>query len=332
MDNLGEFGLKVGMFSHGYHISDEISRKNQIDNLRQRMKSKGTNLFLRGEQDGEWKVCGWFSRNPEQAFYWSSIYAVYCGLDVWNIPADALYDDRFLPAIDFFNRYAGCHEPSESKSAFCALRKGLNAADVESYPESEFGEAKRSNKERYLAIAECFAKYGAYQGDPEKALGTGMKNRQRDDYNDVGWNIFPGNFEKFLYQIDPDETSSGLWHVGQDEIYGRFARSFEFRSGKTVMDFRLDKAFFTDDAPHQVNVEITYYDKGTGKWSFVYYDADGEKTVGTVSNSDTCTWKKQVFSIDNVSLSGYGNNGADFSLKYIDGDDTIFHMLELVRL
>ena len=63
-----------------------------------------------------------------------------------------------------------------------------------------------------------------------------MRNRQRDDYNDAGWGILPGNYCRFLEQIEPDETSVGWWHVEpKQHIYSRFARGFEKASGKTKM-------------------------------------------------------------------------------------------------
>ena len=106
-----------------------------------------------------------------------------------------------------------------------ALRQGLDAADIRRFPEAKFGKAIRSNLQRYSKIAESYSHRGAMQGDPQKAVGGVMLNRQSEDYNDVGWDILPGNYSRFLSQIRPDETSIGWWHKGpKKSVYGRFAR------------------------------------------------------------------------------------------------------------
>ena len=41
--------------------------------------------------------------------------------------------------------YAGQIYPETATDAFCALHKGLDAADTKAYPEAEFGEATPDN-------------------------------------------------------------------------------------------------------------------------------------------------------------------------------------------
>jgi len=41
------------------------------------------------ELDAEWEIYGWYTKNPELSIYWSGIFATYCGLDMWNVPANA---------------------------------------------------------------------------------------------------------------------------------------------------------------------------------------------------------------------------------------------------
>jgi hypothetical protein len=333
LENLDAVGLKNGMFSHGYDISDEIGRLEMIDNFRRELGKNGKELFIRGEQDGEWNICGWSKKNPEQAFYWSAIYAIHCGLDMWNFPNNAAHDCRFAPAMDFFNVHAGVHKANKSKYAFCTLRKGLNAADTIEFPEPVYGKADRKNVNRYLAIANAFMKYGAYQGDPVKATGTGMVNRQKDDYNDVGWNIFPGNYERFLTQIDADNTSVGWWHVKPDDgIFSRFARGFENSSGKNSLYFKLDPDFYGDQRPHSMMIHVTYFDKGTGIWSLHYVSPGGIKQVCKVVNTGKGEWMVKNLNIKDALINGKAAKGSDFILKYEDGDDTIFHMIEVERL
>ena len=333
LDNFDTIGLKNGMFSHGYHISDTQQRLEQWRGFVGDVSGLGKAFFSRGEQDGEWRVCGWSSRNTQQALYWSALFATHCGLDMWNLPRDACMGDAYAPAINFFNKYAGHHDASEAPAAFCALRKGLDAADTTAYPESIYGRAKKSNVERYLRIAEAYADYGAIQGDPEKATGGGMKNRQRDNYNDVGWKILPGNYCRYLEQIDADRTSVGWWHAGPSEsIYSRFARGFDSKAGKTEMFFRLEDELFADDRiPRPVELAVTYLDRGRGQWSLCYYNGSSKTTARKVRCTDSGKWKTMVFELDDAHFSRGLERGSDLTIRHLDGESTLFHMLELSR-
>ncbi len=198
LEHCDAFGVKQGMFSHGYLVSDTIDRLERWEQFRAAAHARGATIFSRGEQDGEWKVCGWSAKNPTQAFYWSGLFALHCKLDVWNVPADALATQPLGESVRLFNRYAGQNDAPGSRGAFCALRRGLDASDTTAFPVEKFGRAEKNNRDRYLAIAKAFAPLGARQGDPDKALGGGMRNRQADDQNDVGWRTWPGNFERHL--------------------------------------------------------------------------------------------------------------------------------------
>ncbi len=333
LKHMGIIGLKNGMFSHGYHISDTQSRLERWNRFKQQVLAQGKGFFSRGEMDGEWKICGWSKKNPEQALYWSAIFATHCGLDMWNIPSEACVGFKYKDAIRFFNKYAGKHDPATAPGAFCALRKGLDASDTTAYPETRFGKATKKNVSRYIKIAAAYKKWGAYQGDPDKATGGGMKNRQRNDYNDVGWGILPGNYFRFLEQIDPEGTSIGWWHVGPPRsIYGRFARSFDHRRGKTEMFFKLDEHFFPDRSqPHTVRVRIIYLDKGKGTWSLNYNDQNRKKEAIRVTCNDTGKWIEKNITIEHALFSSGLEKGSDLTLRYLGGDDTVFHLIELER-
>jgi hypothetical protein len=252
---------------------------------------------------------------------------------MWNLPQDACLGDVYAPTINFFNKYAGHHDASEAPATFCALRKGLDAADTVAYPESIYGRARKSNVERYLRIAEAFRDYGAIQGDPEKATGGGMKNRQRDNYNDVGWKILTGNYYRYLEQIDADRTSVGWWHAGLPEsIYSRFARGFDLESGKTEMFFRLDDKFFADDqVPHPVEAAVTYLDRGRGQWSLCYYNGTSKTTARKVRCTDSGKWKTIVIKLDDAHFNRGLEQGSDLTIRHLDGESTLFHMLEMNR-
>jgi hypothetical protein len=332
MKNLDTIGLKNGMFSHGYHISDTQQRLANWRGFASEVTGAGKTFFSRGEQDAEWQICGWSKRNPAQALYWSALFATHCSLDMWNLPSEACQGQTHAPAISFFNRYAAQHDATTSSHAFCALRRGLDAADTKTFPEAIYGKAKKSNVERYQKIAAAFSTYGAMQGDPNKATGGGMKNRQRDNYNDVGWGILPGNYARFLEQINPEETSQAWWHVGPpDSIYSRFGRSFDSAQGKTEMAFRLDQRFFVDSSPSQVRVRLIYFDRGNGTWALDYQGPHGKKRAVTVICGNSNTWKELNLTLDDARFGYRESEQCHLFLRQLSGSDPIFHLIELQR-
>lgn len=331
INNLPVIGLKNGMFSHGYHISNTKTRIKNWENFKQQTTEKGIEFFSRGEQDGEWAIYGWSTKNTEQAFYWSSLFATHCSIDMWNVPASASDGYKHQDAINFFNKYAGQHDPSTASAAFCALRKGLDAADTISYSEDIYGKCLRSNIDRYLTIAESFSQYGAYQGDPEKAIGGGMLNRKRQNYNDVGWEIHDGNYQRYIKQINPEETSQGWWHIGPvKSIYSRFARSIKIKDGAGALYFDINDQFTKE---HQsFEIRIVWLDQEYGEWT-MYYDSKGEKNknVLSVKNRNTGKWMEKTVLIKDAEFENKGENSSDIFIKTKSEDTTIIHMLEVTK-
>jgi hypothetical protein len=62
LDHCAVFGVKQGMFSHGYLVSDTVQRVARWEEFRAEARTKGRFIFSRGEQDEEWHVCGWAAR------------------------------------------------------------------------------------------------------------------------------------------------------------------------------------------------------------------------------------------------------------------------------
>ena len=333
LDHNNVFGTKQGMFSHGYLVSDTVERLAEMEKFRAEARARGKVVFTRGEQDGEWQVCGWSKQNPPQAFYWAALFALQCKLDIWNVPVDALRTQPIGEAVRIFNRYAGYNEAAESPVAFCALRRGLDAADTKTFPEAKFGAATRKNLARYLAIAKAFAPFGARQGDPQKALGGGMVNRQADDQNNVGWGILPGNFERWLTQINPEDTSLGVWNLeSAKQPYGLFARRFDAASDRTEMRFRLADGFFKNPAePHSMRIGVVYLDRGRGSWSLIYANPDGEKAACTVTLANSGKWRDVVLTLPDAVWNHRLSSGGDLALRHVSGDDTTFHLIELEK-
>ena len=315
LDNMEVIALKQGMFSHGYLVSDNDQRLARHADLESEANKRGKLVLMRGEMDGELFEMGWSNRNIPQALYWSGLFASHGRLDIWNVPTKALKDKANWPACAFFNKYAGQRNASTAPAAFCALRDGLDASDFKRFPAAEFGGRPENKKdtERYLKIAQAYAAYGARMEDPQKATGGGMINRKATGPNDVGWGTVPGNYSRFLTQIDPGSGDVGRWNI-DETIYGRFGRAFEHESGKTQMRFQLDPAFHSKMA----KVTVTYLDQGTGAWSLGVPGKDGTR----VQNNNSGEWKTKTVILPEVS---------EIVLNYESGDDTIFHLIEVEK-
>ena len=351
INNMQTFGLKNGMFSHGYHISFGKTRLNNWNNFKSKLAKNNLQFFSRGEQDREWEIYGWSTQNPEQAFYWTAIYATHNGLSMWNVPTKASKGTRIKHAMEFFNRYANEHDARTTKVAFCALRKGLDASDVCAYPEEIYGEAEMKNVSRYLKIAEAYKKYGAKQGDPEKAAGiidekilgdaaetdtvsqammtnAGMINRKRQDYNDVGWEILDGNYHRFIQQIEPESTSYGWWHKGPKEsIYNRFARSTDSKKG--------NKFFFDVNDLCNLNgkiaIRLVWLDEGNANWQLNYNGTDSPKKVAfSNSNNNSGKWKEEIITIPDAKFGNSGEKSADIVIENLsESESIVFHLIEI---
>jgi hypothetical protein len=92
-----------------------------------------------------------------------------------------------------------------------------------------------------------------------EALKTPMR-RRKVGANDVDsmllWDYLPGDYSRFLTQVDPGSGDVGLWNIDAS-IYGRFARAFAHESGKTEMRFELDEAFQAET----IVANVTYLQK-----------------------------------------------------------------------
>lgn len=335
----GGFGIKNGALSRGHHLRGErVLYEQWIGYL---VNPKSMRLFRRSEMDQTWKK-PWYQRNVPMNFYWGAVNAIHGGQSIWDVTSSALeasqeYD--LAPAFAFFNKYAGQIYPASATDAFCALHKGLDASNTTMYPESVYGPASPRNVDRMQAICRAFAKYGARVDDEASLLAGQVRQRSsQTGFNDVGWEIWPDNYYRFLYQIDPDATSAPRWRVGgeitpESPIYDRFARGFEHASGKDGLYFKLDEDFFSGRKAKSVTIRIIWYDEHVGSTWKVTYDA-GEpemKTARTFTGQGTNQWRTETVQLTDAVLDHGGDRGSDFALINTDDKDELFSLIEFHR-
>ncbi|MCX6326701.1 MAG: beta-galactosidase [Bacteroidia bacterium] len=342
LKNIPDSWRKPHSIAQGYQFNGEIKIMNDLYPLTCRFID-GVVVRTRGELDNtQYSRTGWFTAAPVWNVYWSGLWNLTYGLDIWCQLPGVLEDARHVPAFTFYSGYAGYKDATDSPGAWIALRDGLDCMDTLRFPEDRFGPVgphkdgrTSENKDRYRRIAEAFAVYGAALDDPDNVALGDLQVRRQSGINDVYGYIWPGNYSMFLEQIEPNETSQGYWRVGsKEQPYGRFARGFDVKNGKTEMFFNLDDRFFASKSlpPHSVKVRVVYFDKGKGSWSLKYDAIDNpQKVATTVTNTNTNQWKEITVTLDDARLENHGPKKTDLSLVHKGGDETIFHMVELER-
>ena len=334
----GGFGIKNGKISRNYHLSGERSIVEHWTPYL--VDPKGLTLFRREEMDGTWER-PWVQKNLPLNFYWFAINALNGGQSIWDVQAKAVVaskEQHFDYAFYFFNRYAGQIYPKTATDAFCALHKGLDAADTNAYPEAKFGAASRNNIARMHKICDAFARYGAKVRDEGVLASQNLGGDEAKDINDVGWDIWPDNYGRFLYQIDADATSIPLWEIGgqitkSSSIYSRFARGFEHASGKDAMYFKLHDGFSQGSEPKVMSLTVVWYDAQAGSTWKLDYDA-GKPTMKTglsVTGKGDKQWHFETVTLNDAVLRHGGTKGSDLALVNTDAKDDIVSLIEVHR-
>lgn len=331
------FGIKGGAYNRGHHLTGEQSFKKKWTPYL--INPKGMKLFSAAEMDASWDK-PIFNINKELGFYWSSLSALNTGLSSANVTKGAIiyaYEHKEISDIfRMFNKYAQQVYPFTATAAMSVFHEGLNAADTVKFPEKIFGKAVENNLSRYENICKAYAARGARIDDLEAVTIGQVNQRERQKgYNDVGWDIAEGNYERFLTQINPDETSIGLFRVRgtideNSSKYDRFARSFEHENGKNTMYFKFDEEMFVNSKPESLTFKITWLDKNAGStWSLDY--KNGEKTMKSalkVMGKGDNKWKTETITISDAIVDRSGKFGSDFMLVNTDKLDDIFNGIE----
>ncbi len=174
-------------------------------------------------------------------------------------------------------------------------------------------------------------KYAGYHASPEVSPGgwialrpavinANMQNR----FPDYEW---VDNYEFFISQVDPDNTSVGLTQVGpfpdRESYWSRQTNS------TNRMEFILDSEFRTAINGEDLSIRVVYLDDGSDTWSLLYENAGGEVNLGTVNKTNSGLWLEAFFDLTNADFVDSAKDLVLFSEA--DGDD-IFHMIEVVRV
>lgn len=339
--------VKQGIISHGYQLNGEL------DIYLQWLKSGLRTTLSRGELAvepnpkvgtyGNWAV------SPQWSLQANAEWALTFGLGIWNLYAGFLSNSTFYPTLEFFNRNAESVELANATAAFVSFRDSLDTDDIARFPEADFGAvhlpARRAatsvgklNCSRMEAIASLFAERGARVDDIKEACSEKSVVQKKGMFlNDVCFRCWPGNYAKFMTQLNASSTSVGYWRVGSiDEPYGRFARGLDQRSGKDTIRLKLQEGFAASHRDSggrlRTMLRVVYFDGyGTDLWTLTYNQtAAGDRAVAMhVQCTGMGLWKEAVAT---VTFAPAGVGGIDFELRSLNRSDTIFSLVEVVVL
>jgi hypothetical protein len=338
LDNVGnDFGFKGSAYVRGHHLTDELRFKNTWNKYQ--INPKGMVLFSRAEMDQSCTKT-MYTINPEVGFYWGVLSGLNTGLSVHDLSQNAtdlaLGDPEIMTSILFFDKYAGQIFPNTATAAYTIFHEGLNSENTTKFPENIYGSAGKTNTARYTAICNAYTNRGARMDDLTAATkGQVYQRDSQTGYNDAGWSIEEGNYERFITQINPDATSIGLFRVRgtintASSKYDRFARSFENSSGKNTMYFKFNEEMFQKNKPSSLKFTIVWLDKNAGStWALKYQSDLGVKTALAVTGIGDNNWKTETVTIIDALVDKSGILGSDFSLVNTDAIDDIFNGMEV---
>ncbi|WP_191963360.1 T9SS type A sorting domain-containing protein [Flavobacterium luteum] len=334
------FGIKGGAFNRGHHLSGEQSYKESLHQYLVNPKLP-IKTFSASEMDGTTQDT-YFQICEDMSYYWAALGGINVGLSTNNLNAVAMDYAINNPigtdTFRMFTRYAQQVYAATATTAFSIFHDGLNSADTARFPEKDFGNTKATmdNTDRYVKICQAYASRGARMDDLAAVVQGQVYQRARQTgLNDAGWNIAEGNIERFFTQINPNDTSIGLFRVrgtitASSSKYDRFARSFENSSGKNTMYFKFDPEVFTNSIPKSLQFKIIWLDKTKGStWAFKYKSPQGIKEAKQVTGIGDNNWKEETFTITDAIVDQSGDYGSDFTLVNTDTVDDIFNGIEV---
>lgn len=336
-DNCPGGWIKCPTMNKGYQLNLEADKYQWLYDMMNKPCSGGY-MKSRSEIIGDQLNAGWWTKSPYKNMFQVICYNIFWGLDWPNETADIIKNPMYDSALHFFNKYAGQKVAPLATNALCVLKDALDASDGTRFPESVYGTLDRYNVSRYVNIYNSYTDYGAKLEDKSVITGDDYDCLEAQGTNDVGWRLLPGNYERYLHQIDANLTSAGYWNVDSENVnamYGRFARGFDLANRKDGLYFDLEDEFLKNaplKSQYPVTIEITYYDKGYGSWKF-FYDSKllKNKSLFTINCTNSKTWKKKTAIIKDAYFGNRGVRGSDFYIKNAGTEDVIFSVIELSR-
>ena len=326
--------------AHWYQMNNEVESKLLFDSLANQTKNCLPRTRLRDEYDISGNGAEYFK--PQWHKYTTALNSLHFGVDMWNIFSNDLQDADNYEAFSFYSKYVGVKEAACSSGGFVALRDGLDANDFVRFPAATYGNGTQlgsdnAGKQRCVAIANAFSAFGAKQLDPVNGQGGSFNQVTSQNLNDVGWRIHTGNYERYITQWKPNETSVGYWQQGDTtQVYGRFARGFNHATNKDTLFFNVADNLLVDfpnNGKTKLKIRVVYLNKGIGTWQLRYDAVGNAQKIGlNISKTNTNRWIDTTITVTDAYFGNRCPNGTDLMLVNTDANDDIFHLIEVQKL
>jgi hypothetical protein len=330
--------LKCGSFSKSTQVNMESDKQSWLYSVLNQPQN-GQFVMSRSEIVGQQLYAGWWLKNHYKEMFAIMCYCIYWGLDWPNETPAMIADPNYDSAFAFFNKYAGQKIPGLATNAVCALKDVLDASDTNRFPVSDYGPVSQTNASRYINIYNAYSSYGAKLEDVSAATGFGLNCLTAKGTNDVGWHLLPGNYERYLHQVNANTTSAGYWNIDQADstvMYGRYGRGFDIANKKNVLLFDVDDDFLGNtplNGAYPVTIDVTYFDSGYGKWALIYNAVNVKNKLAgrVVACTNTNTWKKYSVVIPDADFGNGAFRSSDFFIFNLGNQNVIFSVVELSR-
>lgn len=329
--------LKCGTLGKGFQLNDEKDKHSWLYDILN-LPQGGNYVRARSELLNSNVSPGWWKKMPYKNMFTTMCYAIHWGVDWSNQGGTQLGNLLYDSAFNFFNKYTGQKDPAKSTNAMCFLKDVLDASDAVRFPSATYGSVSKTNTQRYQNIVNKFTAYGALLEDVKSATLGELDNTQANGTNDVGWNLLPDNYDRYLHQLTPNATSTGYWNVQSadpNSMYGKFARSFDIANNKKALYFDVDNAFLLNtplNGQYSITISVTYLDGPGGSWQ-LFYDSKtvADKASISITCNNTNTWKKAVVTLTDAYFGNRGPSTSDFSIRSTNTKNVMFSVVELSR-
>ncbi len=112
---------------------------------------------------------------------------------------------------------------------------------------------------------------------------------------------------------------------------GWICRRTDQGSGNIYMGFKIDDRYVYGGS-RQATITVTYFDGGYDSWRLIYDAAtDANKVAGTITKTNSRTWKKATFTVPDARFANSQAGGTDFRIDCLNDGNEYIHMVD-VRL
>jgi hypothetical protein len=337
MSNCPGGWIKCGTFAKGSQVNLESDKQKWMYNILNQPQN-GQFVMARCEITGSQLSSGKWIKNHYKEMFGIMCYDIYWGLDWPNETTDIIMNSNYDSTFAFFNKYAGQKIPGVATNAMCALKDALDVSDSTRFPAGTYGTVSQTNTSRYINIYNAYSSYGAKLEDTAAAILNDLGSISSNGINDVGWHLLPGNYERYLRQINANATSAGYWNINTADttcMYGRYARGFDIANNKTGLYFDVDDNFLRNaplNGAYPATIQVTYLDSGYGSWQ-LFYDAVGNNNKASIKTTcaNTKKWIKAQVTLTDANFGNGSISNSDFYIKNTGTQNVIFSVVELSR-